>query len=254
MRKKFIAGNWKMNATRQETTLLLQAIHARTTRIEKTTIMVAPPFTNLQTAADLLTGTRIFLGAQNLHWEEKGAFTGEISAVMLSDLKCAYVIIGHSERRQYFKETDQDVNRKIAAALRHGLLPVACVGETLEQREKGEALHVVETQVRNSLAGFSAEQAARFTIAYEPVWAIGTGHAATPADAVEVHTKIRSVLADMFGADAARAIRIQYGGSVTAENIDSFIAEPEIDGALVGGASLKADSFAKIIEAAERTT
>lgn len=252
MRHKFIAGNWKMNTTRQETTLLLQAIHARTTRIEKTTIMVAPPFTNLQTAADLLTGTRIFLGGQNLHWEEKGAFTGEVSAAMLKDLKCAYVIIGHSERRQYFKETDLEVNRKVGAALRHGLLPIVCVGETLDQREKGETLKVVETQVRNSLAAFSPEQTLRFTIAYEPVWAIGTGRAATPQDAVAVHSKIRSVLAEMFGAEAAQAIRIQYGGSVTAENIDSFIAEPEIDGALVGGASLKADSFVKIIEAAEK--
>jgi triosephosphate isomerase len=252
MRKKFIAGNWKMNTTRQETTLLLQAIHARTTRIEKTTMMVAPPFTNLQTAADLLTGTKIFLGGQNLHWEEKGAFTGEVSAAMLKDLKCAYVIIGHSERRQHFKETDPDVNRKVSAALRHGLLPIICVGETLDQREKGETLSVVDAQVRNGLVGFSSEQTSHFTIAYEPVWAIGSGRAATPRDAVNIHSKIRSVLAEMFGADAAQAIRIQYGGSVTAENIDSFIVEPEIDGALVGGASLKADSFAKIIEAAEK--
>lgn len=241
-----------MNTNRQETTLLLQAIHARTTRIENTTIMVAPPFTNLRTASDLLTGTRIFLGAQNLHWEEKGAFTGEISAAMLKDLKCAYVIIGHSERRQYFKETDPDVNRKVNAALRHELLPIICVGETLDQREKGETLSVVDSQVRNGLVGFSPEQTMHFTIAYEPVWAIGTGRAATPRDAVEVHSKIRSVLTEMFGADAAQTIRIQYGGSVTAENIDSFIVDPEIDGALVGGASLKAESFAKIIEAAEK--
>ncbi len=251
MRKKFIAGNWKMNTTRAETLSLIQALIQKTGTIDKTTIMVAPPFPNLEIAAGLVQNSKIRLGAQNLFWEEKGAYTGEVSALMLQDLKCTYVIIGHSERRQYFKETDEEVNKKTAAALKHGLFPVICVGETLEQREKGDALAIVEHQIRNGLAGFSSTQASSFTIAYEPVWAIGTGRAATPSDAVEVHGLIRSTLSTLFGTTVAEAIRIQYGGSVTSENIQAFISEPQIDGALVGGASLKADSFAAIIHAAE---
>jgi triosephosphate isomerase len=215
-------------------------------------MMVAPPFTNLHVAAEVLTNSNIRLGAQNLYWQDKGAFTGEISGPMLKDLGCAYVIVGHSERRQYFGETDQDVNRRVQAAMKHGLLPVVCVGETLEQREKGATLQVVETQVRGGLAGLTAEQAALLTIAYEPVWAIGTGKAATAADAVEVHRSIRSLLTSLFGEQVSGGIRIQYGGSVTAENIETFIRETEIDGALVGGASLKADAFAAIIAAAEK--
>ena len=251
MRKKFIAGNWKMNTTRAETLSLVQALIQKTGTIAQTTIMVAPPFTNLELAAGLLQNSKIRLGAQNLFWEEKGAYTGEISALMLQDLKCTYVIIGHSERRQYFKETDEDVNKKVAAALKHGLFPVICVGETLEQRERGDALAIVEHQIRNGLSGFKSTQASSFTIAYEPVWAIGTGRAATPSDAVEVHTLIRSTLAELFGNTIAESIRIQYGGSVTGENIHVFIREPQIDGALVGGASLKVDSFTSIINAAE---
>ncbi|HSP06681.1 MAG TPA: triose-phosphate isomerase [Acidobacteriota bacterium] len=251
MRNKFIAGNWKMNNGRAEARDLIRGVLEKTASITKTTIMVAPPFSCLETASELLRGSRIGLGAQNLFWEDKGAFTGEISPVMLKDAGCKYVIIGHSERRQYFSETDQTVNRKIAAALKHGLLPVVCVGETLAQRESGSALKVVEQQVRQCLDGYSAEQAGTFTIAYEPVWAIGTGRAATAMDAVEVHTHIRSTLTQMFGADCARKVRIQYGGSVTADNIEGFIRESEIDGALVGGACLKAESFARIISAAE---
>jgi len=251
MRRKFIAGNWKMNTTRPETVALVQALIQKTQAIEKTTIMVAPPFTNLQTASELLKNSKIKLGGQNLYWEDKGAFTGETSGAMLQELGCTYVILGHSERRQYFKESSQDVNRKVNAALRHNLLPIICVGETLEQRQKGEALAIVEHQVRNGLEGFSPEQASLFTMAYEPVWAIGTGRAATPADAVQVHAMMRATVAEMFGFAIAESVRIQYGGSVTPENIESFIREPEIDGALVGGASLKADAFATIIEAAE---
>lgn len=251
MRNKFIAGNWKMNNGRAEARELIHGLLERTATVTKTTVMVAPSYTCLETAAALLQGSRIHLGAQNVFWEEKGAYTGEISAVMLKDAGCKYVIIGHSERRQYFHESDQSVNRKIAAALKHGLLPVICVGETLEQRESGTALTIVSEQVHGCLNGFSAEQAGRFTIAYEPVWAIGTGRAATAKDAVEVHARIRSTIARMFGDDCAQGVKIQYGGSVTADNIDSFIREPEIDGALVGGACLKADSFARIIAAAE---
>jgi len=252
MRNKFIAGNWKMNTTRADTASLVRALVDGASGIQKTTIMVAPPFTNLETAGHLLQNSNIKLGAQNLYWEDKGAYTGEISAAMLKDLGCEYVIIGHSERRQHFRESNQEINRKIQVALRHGLKPVICVGESLENRERGQTLGVVEYQLRNCLAGFTPEDAEAFTVAYEPVWAIGTGRAATPANAVEVHSNIRTLLAEMFGARVAEDIRIQYGGSVTADNIESFIQEVQIDGALVGGASLKADAFLKIIQAAER--
>jgi triosephosphate isomerase (TIM) len=252
MRPKFIAGNWKMNCMQQQTRELITSLLETTRTISKTTIMVAPPFTSLQTASQILQGKNIFLGAQNCYWEDQGAFTGEVSAPMLKDIGCRFVILGHSERRQFCYETDENVNRKISAVLRQHLLPIICVGETLEQRENGSTLKVVEAQVRNGLQGFSSEQADRFTIAYEPVWAIGTGRAATPHDAVEVHIMIRSTLAGLFGSKTAEQIRIQYGGSVNAENIETFIQEEEIDGALVGGASLKADSFSKIILVAEK--
>ncbi len=251
MRRKFIAGNWKMNTGLAETASLIQALIDRTQAIEKTTIMVAPPFTNLQTASEQLKNSKIKLGGQNIYWEDKGAYTGEISGLMLKDLGCTYVIIGHSERRQYFKESSQDVNRKVHAALRNNLLPIVCVGETLEQRQKGRALASSKQQIRNGLKGFSSDQVSKLTAAYEPIWAIGTGQAATPGDAVEVHSMIRSVISEMFGNEVADSVRILYGGSVTAENIESFIREPEIDGALVGGASLKVDAFVRIIEAAE---
>jgi triosephosphate isomerase len=251
MRNKFIAGNWKMNTTPAETVALLQALIQKTTYVEKTTIMVAPPFTNLSAAEEVIRNSKIKLGAQNLFWEEKGAYTGEISASMLQNVGCSYVIIGHSERRQYFKETDEDVNRKIHAALKHGLFPVICFGETLNQRESGQAMNVVEKQVRSSLANFTISQAAQFTLAYEPVWAIGSGKAASPSDATEMHSRIRTILRELFDGATAETIRIQYGGSVTPDNISAFIPEEQIDGALVGGACLKAESFSKIIEAAE---
>ncbi len=252
MRNKFIAGNWKMNTTRAEATTLLQALLQDITAIEKTTIMVAPPFTTLQLTSELLQNSKIKLGAQNLYWEDKGAFTGEISPLMLKDLNCSYVIIGHSERRQYFRESNQEINRKLQAAFDHQIHPILCVGESLENRERGQTLGVVEYQIRNGLAGFTSEHMKEFTIAYEPVWAMGTGRAATPADALEVHTYLRSLLTEMFSSKIAEQTRIQYGGSVTADNIGSFINEEDIDGALVGGASLKADSFLKIIQAAEQ--
>ncbi len=252
MRTKFIAGNWKMNCNRQQTRELIAALLEATKPISKTTIMVAPPFPSLHVASEILQGKNISLGAQNCFWEDQGAFTGEVSVGMLKDVGCRYVILGHSERRQYFKETDQDVNRKIHAALRYDLLPIICVGESLEQREQGSTLKIVEQQVRKGLEGFSPQQANTFTIAYEPVWAIGTGRAATPHDAVEVHIMIRSTLNDLFGSKTAEMILIQYGGSVNAENSETFIQEEEIDGALVGGASLKADSFSKIILTTEK--
>jgi triosephosphate isomerase (TIM) len=252
MRNKFIAGNWKMNCNQQQTRELITSLLETTRTISKTTVMVAPSFISLHTASQILQGKNILLGAQNCYWEDQGAYTGEVSAVMLKDIGCHYVILGHSERRQFFNETDENVNSKIRAVLRHNLLPIICVGETLEQRESGSTLKVVEDQVRKGLQGFSSEEADKFTIAYEPVWAIGTGRAATPHDAVEVHILIRSTLANIFGSKTAEQIRIQYGGSVNAENIQTFIQEEEIDGALVGGASLKADSFSKIILAAEQ--
>lgn len=252
MRNKFIAGNWKMNTTRAETKSLIEAILPKISSVKRTLILVAPPFTNLQTASESLRNSQIKLGAQNLFWEDKGAYTGEISPVILKDLGCTHVLIGHSERRQYFHESDVEVNRKTAAAIKHDLHPIVCVGETLEERELEKTLSVVEHQIRHGLQGFSSADAMQFTIAYEPVWAIGTGRAAKPADAVEVHSWIRATLADLFGKVAAESIRIQYGGSVTAENATAFLSEQEIDGALVGGASLKADSFTAIIQAAER--
>lgn len=241
-----------MNLNRAEARELIHDLLKRTTSIRETIMMVAPPFVHLWNLSEILRGSKIHLGAQNLFWEEKGAYTGEISAPLLKDSGCEYVIVGHSERRQYFKETDQDVNRKVNAALKQGLSPVVCVGETLEQREKGITLAIVEKQIRDGLQAFSSEQAPQWSIAYEPVWAIGTGRAATPGDAIEVHSLIRRVLSEMFGKNIAQKTLILYGGSVTAENIESFIREPEIDGALVGGASLKSDSFSLIIEAAEQ--
>ncbi len=252
MRNKFIAGNWKLNCTQKQTRELITSLLETTRTVSKTTIMVAPSFTSLHAASQILQGKNILLGAQNCYWEDQGAFTGEVSAVMLKDIGCHYVILGHSERRQLFNETDENVNSKIRAVLRNNLLPIICVGETLEQRESGSTLKVVEDQVRKGLQGFSSEEANKFTIAYEPVWAIGTGRAATPHDAVEVHVLIRSTLANIFDSNTAEQIRIQYGGSVNAENIQTFIQEEEIDGALVGGASLKADSFSKIILTAEQ--
>jgi triosephosphate isomerase len=253
MRRKFIAGNWKMNTNLEETRDLLQSLLRQNAGINKTDVMVAPPFVNLRAARDLLKDSSFKLGAQNLYWEEKGAFTGEVSALMLKDCGCEYVIIGHSERRQYFKETDQDVNRKVNASVKHQLKPVVCVGEILEEREQGKTLGIIEHQVRNGLEAFSKDQVQTLLIAYEPVWAIGTGRAATVQDAIEVHQLIRQVISEMFGKEISQNLRILYGGSVTAENIDGFIREAEIDGALVGGASLKSDAFSRIIQSAENS-
>jgi triosephosphate isomerase len=251
MRNKFIAGNWKMNTTCAETESLARALVDGTADIKRTTILIAPPFTNLYVARGIVQNSKIKLGGQTMFWEPKGAYTGEISPLMLKDLGCEYVILGHSERRQHFRETNQEINRKIKAALQHQLKPILCVGESLENRERDQTLGVVEHQIRNALAGFTPAEASNFTIAYEPIWAIGTGRAATSADAVEVHSYVRKLLAEMFGAGLAEGMIIQYGGSVTGDNIEGFIREEEIDGALVGGASLKADSFLKIIRAAE---
>ena len=209
--------------------------------------VICPPFVSLADLSRLLTNTSLILGAQNMHWEEKGAFTGEVSPVMLNALGIEYVIIGHSERREYFAETDETVNKKVHSALAHGLIPIICVGETLEQREQGVTRTLVENQTREALKGLSADDVKKCVIAYEPIWAIGTGKTATSEDANEVIGYIRNTIAEIFGKEAADAIRIQYGGSMKPDNAAELMAMPEIDGGLVGGASLNAEDFAKIV-------
>lgn len=209
--------------------------------------LVCPTFTAIHAVAQALKGTDIKVGGQNLHWESKGAFTGEIAANMLVDAGCSYVIVGHSERRQYFGETDETVNKKTKSAFAAGLTPIVCVGETLAEREKNVTFTVIETQVKNGMAGLTPEQAKTVVIAYEPVWAIGTGKTATPAQAEEVHAFIRKIYAAMYG-DAAQAVRILYGGSVKPDNVSELMKQPNIDGGLVGGASMDVDSFTKLVK------
>ncbi len=210
-------------------------------------IVLAPPFTALQAVGDAIKGTNISLSAQNLFWEDKGAFTGEISAEMLLDLGCKYVIIGHSERRQYFGETDETVNKKIRQALNKGLLPIVCVGELLSEREAGKAHDVIDRQLIGAFKGVTATEMTKVVVAYEPVWAIGTGKTATPDQANEIHAFIRQKVKSLYSAEVAEGLRIQYGGSVTPENVSALMAKPDIDGALVGGASLKPESFAALV-------
>lgn len=250
MRKAFVAGNWKMNKNIAETRELLSAISSGLNTVSGVERVVCPPFTSLMTAKEMLVGTEIGLGAQNLHWEEKGAFTGEIAPSMVKEL-CGYVIIGHSERRMYFGETNETVNKKLLAAEKAGLTPIVCVGETLAQYEAGETQQVVSSQTREGLQSVSPEFASRIVVAYEPVWAIGTGKASSSGNAQNVHGgMIRPVLTELFGAETAQAIRILYGGSVTASNAAEFFSQPDIDGALVGGASLKVEEFISIAKAA----
>lgn len=246
VRKPIIAGNWKMFKTAGETKEFLEALKPLVADA-KAEVLVCPPFTSLETAAIASQGTNIMVGSQNMHWEEEGAFTGEIAPGMLTALGITYTIIGHSERRQYFGETDETVNKKVKAALKHGLLPIVCVGESLEEREQGISKDVCRRQVEQGLTGIESSEAAKLVIAYEPIWAIGTGKTASAADAQEVIGYIRQVLGEMFGQDAAQQIRIQYGGSVKPGNIKELMAQPDIDGALVGGASLQPDSFAAIV-------
>lgn len=241
-----IAGNWKMHCLRADARTLAEGVMREVDGLRDRQVLLAPTFTALATVAEVIAGSDIFLGAQNLHWEPKGAFTGEISAAMLRDVGCSHVIIGHSERRQHFGETDEKVNRKLKTARGAGLTPVVCVGETLEQREAGQTLEVVGGQVRNALLGVDAAAIATLVIAYEPVWAIGTGKVATPEQAQEVHALIRSKLAEIGSPAASQACRILYGGSVKADNIDVLMSQEDIDGALVGGASLEIESFVRI--------
>ena len=247
MRKPILAGNWKMHKTVGESLELVNALLAGLGSLSDREALICPPFTALHAVHDLLDGTSLALGAQDSHHEAQGAYTSAISPTMLRDVGCQYVIIGHSERRQYFGDDDAVVNRKLKATLAHGLRPIVCVGESKPQRDSGQAEAIVTGQVRAGLAGLSGEQLAELVIAYEPIWAIGTGDTATAADAQALHAAIRATLAELFGGAVAESLRIQYGGSVKPDNIDELMAQPDIDGALVGGASLKAESFLRII-------
>lgn len=248
MRKPIIAGNWKLNHSIDDAVKLVTELKRELADVAGVDIVVCPVFTAICVVQDVLLESNIAVGAQNLFWEDSGAFTGEVSAPMLKHLGVEYVIIGHSERRQYFGETNGTVNKKIKAALKHNLVPIVCVGENLKEREANKTFNVIQTQCEESLKGFTREEIAKIIIAYEPVWAIGTGKTAAPAQAQEVHKFIRDLLKKMYNEEIAQALRIQYGGSVSAENISSLIAEKDIDGALVGGASLKAESFIKIVK------
>ena len=252
MRTPFVAGNWKMNKTVAEARALVSEMAAGLRAISGVEKVLCPPFTSLPALSALLQGTDIGLGAQNMHWESKGAFTGEIAPAMVAEF-CRYVILGHSERRTYFGETDETVNRKVLAAQAIGLIPIVCVGETLTQYEAGQTAAVVGQQIRAGLKGLAPTFAAQIVIAYEPVWAIGTGKASTGENAnAVVREVIRPALAELYGAEIARGTRVLYGGSVTAANAAEFFAQAEIDGALVGGASLKAEEFIAIVRAAAR--
>ena len=249
MRRPFIAGNWKMNLTKAEAVALAKGVAEQTPRDGKVEVAVCPPAVYLDAVAAALQGSSVGLGAQNVYFENNGAFTGELSTAMLLDVGCKYVIVGHSERRQLMGETDADVNKKAQKALAAGLIPIVCVGETLAQREAGQTLNVVQSQFDGSLAGISAADMNKVVIAYEPVWAIGTGKVATTAQAEEVHAALRGLLQSRYNSEVAEAVRIQYGGSVKPDNAAELLAQPNIDGALVGGASLKADSFLGILPA-----
>jgi triosephosphate isomerase len=250
MRKPVVAGNWKMNKTVEETRSLVYELSLGLRDIKGVDKIIIPPYISILPAAAILEGTDIGLGAQNLHWEEKGAYTGEISAQMIAEF-CQYVVIGHSERRTYFAESDDTVNKKVFSALAHNLIPIVCVGETLVEKESGQTGKVLERQVRSGLKGVKKEYATALIIAYEPVWAIGTGKASSGMDAREsIQKQIRTVLQELFGVELADSIRVLYGGSVTAENATEFFLQDGIDGALVGGASLNVNDFIKITQAA----
>lgn len=248
MRRPMMAGNWKMNKTIDEAVTLARAIREQVNDVANVDCVVCPPFIDIPAVSETLKGSNIAVGAQNMHWAESGAYTGEISAPMLKGL-ATYVIIGHSERRQYFAETDETVNKKAHSAVAAGLTPILCVGESLEQNERGETQAFVSSQVRAALAGFTADQVKQIIIAYEPIWAIGTGKAATAQQANDIcGGVVRKTVGEMFGAEAAAAIRILYGGSTNEKNIGEIMAQPDIDGALIGGASLKVESYAAMVK------
>jgi triosephosphate isomerase len=252
MRRPFIAGNWKMNLDRAGALALAKDVAEDAADVQNVDVAMCPPFVYLDPVAQVLKGSKVGLGAQDMYHEAKGAFTGEISAAMLCDVGCKYVILGHSERRHILGETDAQINKKVLAALAAKLVPIVCVGELLAEREAGQTLEVIRRQFIGSLAGLSAEQMAGTVIAYEPVWAIGTGKTATPEQAEQVHLDLRRILEDRYNKEVAEQVRIQYGGSVTPDNAAQLLAQPDIDGALVGGASLKTASFLAIVNAAAK--
>jgi len=250
MRTPLIAGNWKMYKTAAQAVRLVQDLSYLIEDLESIEVAVCPPFTALRSVSTVIEADKlkISLGAQNVFWEREGAYTGEISPIMLKDLRVQYVIIGHSERRQYFQETDEMVNKKVKAALDEKLIPILCVGETLKEREDGKTNEKIRRQISEDLVGLTNEQMEKLVIAYEPIWAIGTGKSATPPDANDVIRYIRALVGASFSIEVAKKVRILYGGSVTPENIAAFVGESDIDGALVGGASLDAESFARIVK------
>jgi triosephosphate isomerase len=254
MQKKLIVGNWKMNKTSAEAFALAGAIKKNAAIANEVDIVLCPPFTALAAVYNVINGTSIMLGGQNIHWEDSGAYTGEVSAAMLKEAGCKYAIIGHSERRKYFGETNETVSKKLKSALTVKLIPILCIGETLLEREDGRAFQVVEDHLRGGLNGIGNEEMQRVVIAYEPVWAIGTGRVATPIEAKEMHLFVYELLDKIYGKDVSSSTRVIYGGSVTPENISSLLDESEIRGALVGGASLTAESFSQIIRAAQTAT
>ena len=251
-RKYLIAGNWKMNLNSAEGAELAKDVVSLVGAQTDVSVCVCPTFTTLEAVSNVVNDSNVSLGAQNMHSEASGAYTGEISAEMLRHLFCKFVILGHSERREYFGETDALVNKKTLAALAANLKPIVCIGETLEEREAGKVNEVIKTQLEGALVGLTADAADALVIAYEPVWAIGTGKTATPEMAEEVHAEIRSLLSGLIGAEAADKVRILYGGSMKPENADELLAQPNIDGGLIGGAALKANSFAALVESAQK--
>ncbi|OGL48540.1 MAG: triose-phosphate isomerase [Candidatus Schekmanbacteria bacterium RIFCSPLOWO2_02_FULL_38_14] len=248
MRRTIIAGNWKMNNSVKESVSLAREIAASVDDVKGREIVIAPPFTSLYPVSKEIEGSKVKLSAQNLFWKENGAYTGEISASMLKDAGCEYVIIGHSERRQFFGEIDESVNQKIKTAMKYNLNPIVCAGETLEEREKGKTFEVIRRQVEKEFAGLSASEIKNIVIAYEPVWAIGTGKTATPKQANEVHLFIRNLIKEFFNREISDNLSILYGGSVKPDNIKGLMEQGEIDGALVGGASLKGIDFLKLVK------
>ena len=255
-RRPIIAGNWKMNMTPAESVILSQGISNRYARDwDKVDVVVCPPAIDLRSVFTVLDfdKSNIDVGAQNVHWEPSGAFTGEISIPMLKDVGCSWCIVGHSERREMFGETDGDVNRKVRALVDAKMCAIVCVGESLSMRDGGDAVQFVCDQVRAALAGLDAQEAAFVTVAYEPIWAIGTGRTATPEQAQEMAAAIRATVAELVGQEAADAMRVLYGGSMKPENADGFLACPDVDGGLIGGAALKAEDFAALVEAAAKT-
>jgi len=250
MRKPFVAGNWKMNKTVEKATLLVADMLPGLEAVKTVDRVVCPPFTSLMVVSGMLAGTEVGLGAQNMHWEESGAYTGEVSPAMVKEF-CHFVIIGHSERRGYFGETDEAVNKKVKAALAQDLTPIVCVGESLQQNEAGKTEEVVSNQVKKDFEGLSSEEGGKLIIAYEPIWAIGTGKAASGSQANDIiGGVVRESISGLFGEETAEKVRILYGGSVKPDNAAEFFSQTEIDGGLIGGASLKAEDFVRIVEAA----